>query len=66
MLRLIRRRLVAGLTSRGVSKADAEHAVGQLGDGTILKWLLDHGPDLLSLVESLLALFAAAKAPEVA
>ena len=55
--RRFRQRLVDGLVAKGVPQADAIEAVGQLGDGSLLKWLIEHGDDIIALVMRLLSLF---------
>ena len=49
-----REELAAALVKKGFSPADAQAAVGGIGDGQLLAWLLQHGPDILALVLKLL------------
>lgn len=52
----VRQQIADGLVAKGVDPVTAEHVVGQLGDGTLLKWLIEHGPDIAKLVMQILAL----------
>lgn len=56
-LGLVRGKIVRGLVAKGVDRADAEKVVGQLGDGTLLKLLLEHLDDIAKIIERLLPLF---------
>jgi len=51
-------KIVDGLVAKGVDRADAERVVGQLGDGTLLKLLIENLPEIIKIVELLLPLFA--------
>ena len=62
-VRVERRRAVRELAAEGVPPAEAERLVGKVGDGTFLKWLIEHGPDILALVAKILALFVKGSDP---
>lgn len=49
-----RSEMVKGLVAKGATKKDAEEAVGKIGDGQILAWLLLHGPKFLEVILKLL------------
>jgi hypothetical protein len=55
-LKRLRRRVVEGAVARGADREEAEAAVGELGDGTLLEWLMNGG--LEKLIELVLKLIA--------
>lgn len=56
-LRRFRERLANELVKRGVPADEADQTVAAIGDGSLLKWLIEHGDDIIALVMRLLALF---------
>lgn len=52
-----RRRAIDGLVEKGYDHADAEDMVGKLGDGTILNWIITHGPEIMAFIQMIIALF---------
>lgn len=46
-----------GLVAAGVDKHEADVAMRQFGDGTILKLLLEHSGDIAAVVKLILGLF---------
>lgn len=48
--------MVAELVKQGVTAEAAEQAVGEIGDGKILAWLMLHGPDIVKLIKMLFGL----------
>lgn len=53
----VRVKIIQGLVDKGVDKADAELVVGQIGDGKLIQFLIDHFDDILAIVLKLLPLF---------
>jgi hypothetical protein len=51
-----RAEMVAELVKQGSEASAAEEAVGKIGDGQILAWLLLHGPDIVKLIKMLIGL----------
>lgn len=58
LFRGVREELAAGLVARGVDPEEAEQFVGGVGDGRLIRWLVEHGPDIAKLILLLLPLFA--------
>lgn len=52
-----RAKIIDGLIAQGVDPTDAKMVVGQIGDGQILKYLIEHFDDILAIVLKLLPLF---------
>lgn len=51
-----RAEMVAELVKNGSDQAAAEEAVGAIGDGKILAWLMLYGPDIAKLIKMLFGL----------
>jgi hypothetical protein len=56
-LQIVRGKIIDGLVAKGVDRADAEKVVGELGDGTLIKFLIEHFDDIMAIVLKLLPLF---------
>ncbi len=61
-----REKAIAGLIEQGYDEADARHMVGKIGDGTILNWIITHGPEIMAFIQMIIALFPKTPAPEPA
>ncbi len=55
-IKAARAEMVAALVKNGTDQATAEHAVGEIGDGKILAWLMLHGPDIAKWIMKLFSL----------
>lgn len=56
-LQIVRGKIVDGLVAKGVDRSDAEKVVGELGDGTLLRLILEHLDDIAAIILKLLPLF---------
>ncbi len=57
-LGIFKRLAVSRMVRDGVDRAAAVAAVGALGDGHIMEWLLQHGPDIVAFIKLIMTLFA--------
>jgi hypothetical protein len=52
-----RAKVKAGLVEQGMTQEEADNVVGKIGDGTLLQWIITHGPDIAAFIASIIALF---------
>lgn len=57
MLGGFRSKIAAGLVAQGMTQEEADNVVGKIGDGTLLQWIITHGPDIAKFIAEIIALF---------
>lgn len=57
MLGGFRAKVKAGLAEQGMTAEEADNVVGKIGDGTLLQWIITHGPDIAKFIAEIIALF---------
>lgn len=57
-LRRHRQQIAEALVADGHDRAEAEQLVGKIGDGSLIKWLIEHQGDVQGLIQFFVNLFA--------